>query len=109
VEPQNSSETNTVTTKTTTQAATGIRVTVVVPRTTTNFARNASARTAPTSQRVTTVSSQSRKDAVHRTGKAMETVTITTITLVAAGMEATVAVPKITNTAKNANARTAHT
>merc|ERR1712025_1243412 len=79
------------------------------PRTTTNFARNASARTAPTSQRVTTVSSQSRKDAVHRTGKAMETVTITTITLVAAGMAATVAVRKITNTARNANARTAHT
>merc|ERR1712048_805311 len=100
---------STVTTTITTQVATGIRVTAVVPRTTTNFARNASARTAPTSQRVTTASSQSRKDAVHRTGKAIIIATTTTITLVATGMEATVAVPKITNTAMNVNARTART
>merc|ERR1712048_416590 len=89
--------------------ATGTRVIVAVLPTTTNFARNASARTAPTNQRVTTVSSQSRKDAGHQTGKAIIIATITTITLVATGMEATVAVPKITNTAKNVNAKTAHT
>merc|ERR1712048_828592 len=89
--------------------ATGTRVIVAVLPTTTNFARNASARTAPTNQRVTTVSSQSRKDAGHQTGKAIIIATITTTTRVATGMEATAAVPKITNTAANVNAKTAHT
>merc|ERR1712019_81590 len=106
---KNGKATRTAMTRTTTPVATGIRATVVVPRTTTNFARNASARTAPTNQRVTTVSSQSRKDAGHQTGKAIIIATITTTTPVATGMEATAAVPKITNTAANVNAKTAHT
>merc|ERR1712048_459976 len=89
--------------------ATGTRVIVAVLLTTTNIARNASARTAPTNQRVTTVSSQSRKDAGHQTGKAIIIATITTTTRVATGMEATAAVPKIINTARNVNAKTAHT
>merc|ERR1719182_1164918 len=107
VAQQITSATSTATTPTTMQVATGTRVTAVVSKTTTNFAKIASAVTAHTSGRVISALNLSKKVAGLQIGRVTATAMTTTTTQGVIGMGVIAAAPKILLTAKIASAGTA--
>jgi len=107
VAQQITSATSTATTPTTMQVATGTRVTAVVSKTTTNFAKIASAVTAHTSRRVISALNLSKKVAGLQIGRVTATAMTTTTTQGVIGMGVIAAAPKILLTAKIASAGTA--